>query len=167
MRKAFTLIELMISIVILSIMMVFLYKSYAELNIQNKQYDKATNKIKKIEQIKQTLFLDVSLSLSNTTVLLPQDNQHDIFFIQSTHSIHDRINPYVGYIIRDDKLYRIESLNQLKIYPIDLGIDYDIDYLGKVENFRVYFSKSVADLYLVDLTLKDMGRILIKIKSFS
>ncbi len=34
-RSAFTLIELLISISILTIMMLFLYKSYASLNISN------------------------------------------------------------------------------------------------------------------------------------
>jgi prepilin-type N-terminal cleavage/methylation domain-containing protein len=167
MRKAFTLIELMISIVILSIIMVFLYKSYAELNSQNKLYDQAANKIKKIELIKQTLFLDLSLSLKGSSVIISQDKKIDNFFCQSTHSIHDRINPYIGYIVKDNKLYRVESLKPLKNYPLPLNIDFDIDYLGEVENFRVYLSKTASSHYLVDLSLKEMGNILIKIKPFS
>jgi prepilin-type N-terminal cleavage/methylation domain-containing protein len=167
MRRAFTLIELMISIVILSIIMVFLYKSYAELNSQNKLYDQATNKIEKLELIKQTLFLDFSLSLKSTTTIITQDKKVDIVFLQSSHSIHDRINPYIGYIVKENKLYRIESLKVLQKYPIPLNINYDIDYLGEIENFRVYLSQSVPNLYLVDLSFKEMGHILIKIKSFS
>ena len=167
MRKAFTLIELMISIVILSIVMVFLYKSYAELNAQNKIYNQASEKIKKIELIKQTLFLDFSLSLKSTTTIIPQDKKVDIVFLQSSHSIHDRINPYIGYIVKENKLYRIESLKVLQKYPIPLDVDYDIDYLGEIKNFRVYLSSTVPNLYLVDLSLKDMGQVLIKIKSFS
>lgn len=141
MRKAFTLIELMISIVILSIIMVFLYKSFAELNQQNKTYDQESEKIKKSELIKQTLFLDISLSMSGSMMILPRDKKEDIVFFQSTHSIHNRINPYIGYIVKDEKLYRIESLRALKKYPIELNIDFDIDYLGEIENFRVYPAK--------------------------
>ncbi|QOP41713.1 prepilin-type N-terminal cleavage/methylation domain-containing protein [Sulfurimonas marina] len=167
MRKAFTLIELMISIVILSIIMVFLYKSYAELNGQNKIYKEATDKIEKIESIKQTIFLDLSMSFQETIVILPQDKKIDILFFQSSHSIHDRINPYIGYIVQDKKLYRIESLQVLKAYPLDSRIDFDIDYLGKVNNFRIYPSQKEDSLYLVDVSLKDLERILMKIKSFS
>ena len=46
MRKAFTLIELMISVSILSIMMIFLYKSYASVNMSNKFYEKEVELIK-------------------------------------------------------------------------------------------------------------------------
>jgi prepilin-type N-terminal cleavage/methylation domain-containing protein len=167
MRRAFTLIELMISIVILSIIMVFLYKSYAELNSQNKLYDQAANKIKKIELIKQTLFLDLSLSLKGSSVIISQDKKIDNFFCQSTHSIHDRINPYIGYIVKDNKLYRVESLKPLKNYPLPLNIDFDIDYLGEVENFRLYPAQSTKGIYLLDCSLKNLGEFFLKIKSFS
>ena len=47
-RNAFTLIELLISITILSIIMLFLYKSYADLNKTNKVYEKEVAKLEHI-----------------------------------------------------------------------------------------------------------------------
>ncbi|WP_304546054.1 prepilin-type N-terminal cleavage/methylation domain-containing protein [Sulfurimonas microaerophilic] len=167
MRKGFTLIELMVSIVILSIIMVFLYKSYAELNGQNRIYKEAVDKIEKIETIKQTVFLDLSMSFRETIMILHQDKNADILFFQSSHSIHDRIHPYIGYIVQDKKLYRIESLRALKVYPLESNVDFDVDYLGEVENFRVYQGQQDDSLYLVDISLKSLERILMKIKSFS
>ena len=167
MRKAFTLIELMISIVILSIIMVFLYKSYAELNAQNKKYEQVNNEIKKFELIKEILFLDVSLSKSKSMTIIPLDPKEDIVFFQSAHSIHDRINPYVGYIVKEKKLYRVESLRPLRNYPIESSIDFDIDALGDVENFRLYPATSSKEEYFADISFKQKQRILIKIKSFS
>ncbi|MFT7860871.1 MAG: prepilin-type N-terminal cleavage/methylation domain-containing protein [Sulfurimonas sp.] len=167
MRKAFTLIELMISVMILSIIMVFLYKSFAELNAQNKVYTQESSKIKKLEMTKEMFFLDLSLSFQDSVKIVSQDKKVDIVFFQSRHSIHKRINPYIGYIVQDHKLYRIESLKPLKNYPIESDISFDIDYLGEVKNFRLYPAKSSKELYLLDLTLKKMGSILIKIKSFS
>lgn len=167
MRKGFTLIELMISIVILSIIMVFLYKSYAELNAQNKKYEQVSSEIKKFELIKEMLFLDISLSKSKSMTIIHLDPKEDIVFFQSAHSIHDRINPYIGYIVKDQKLYRIESLRPLKSYPIESNIDFDIDLLGDVENFRLYPATSSKEEYLADISFKQKQRILIKIKSFS
>lgn len=167
MRKGFTLIELMISIVILSIIMVFLYKSYAELNAQNKKYEQVSSEIKKFELIKEMLFLDISLSKSKSMTIIHLDPKEDIVFFQSAHSIHDRINPYIGYIVKDQKLYRIESLRPLKSYPIESNIDFDIDLLGDVENFRLYPAISSKEEYLADISFKQKQPILIKIKSFS
>lgn len=167
MRKGFTLIELMISIVILSIIMVFLYKSYAELNAQNKKYEQVSSEIKKFELIKEMLFLDISLSKSKSMTIIHLDPKEDIVFFQSAHSIHDRIHPYIGYIVKDQKLYRIESLRPLKSYPIESNIDFDIDLLGDVENFRLYPAISSKEEYLADISFKQKQRILIKIKSFS
>lgn len=165
MRKAFTLIELMIAIVILSIIMVFLYKSYAELNLQNKVYETQAKEIKHLEQIKRVLFLDFALSLSKSVHILPQDPKTDIVFLQSSHSIHNRINPYVGYIVKDKRLYRIESLTALQSYPLDLGVEFDVDELGEVENFRIYQGKKDSRAFISDLLFSDKQRILMKIKS--
>ena len=57
-REAFTLIEMMISIVILSIIMTFLYQSYSAINLSNSIYAKKANNIKS-DQIKQNiLYMD-------------------------------------------------------------------------------------------------------------
>ena len=56
MRKAFTLIELMISIVILTILMLFLYKSYAALNKSNTLLSQEVQKISKIELLKEVIY---------------------------------------------------------------------------------------------------------------
>lgn len=57
MRRAFSLIELLVSIVILSLMMLFLYKSYANLNRSNIFYSDEVAKITKLQKIKRSFFL--------------------------------------------------------------------------------------------------------------
>ena len=52
-RRAFTLLELMIAISILSLMMIFLYKSYATLNISNQNLQKETVTLDKTQKIKK------------------------------------------------------------------------------------------------------------------
>jgi len=163
MRKAFTLIELMISISILSIIMLFLYKSYSELNISNSFYKEESNKLEQIEKIKKVLYLDISLAQHNSLKVVNVDKARDTLFMHSTHSLHRRINPYIVYVVNNKKLYRVESFKELKEYPFDSDARFDVDYIGEVERFRVYTSQT-QEAYLVDLVFKSQESILLKVK---
>ena len=164
-RKAFTLIELLISVSILSIMMIFLYKSYASLNSSNKFYKNELNSINNIMKKKKVIFLDFALSFYKSINILNQDSKIDIVFFQSSNSIHKRYNPYVAYIAKEDKLYRLESLKELKEYPLTQESDFVADYLGEINRFRVYKSKEKKrEIYLIDIDFKNEDDILLKIK---
>ena len=127
-KNGFTLIELLISVSILSIMIVFLYKSYASLNHSNKIYKEKSQTIKSHQIKKKVILLDFSLSVSENIKILNQDRDEDVVFFQSSHSIHKRYNPYVAYIVKDDKLYRLESLKEFKSYPLSNAASFDVDY---------------------------------------
>ncbi len=175
MRKAFTLIELLISITILSIMMLFLYKSYASLNLSNKFYKNELSQIKDEQLIKKVVFLDFSLALSHSTTILNQDKKEDAVLMQSSNSLHKMYNPYIAYIVNNSKLYRLESFKKLT-YPLNAGSDFSVDFLGEVNSFRIYKSNednttathnsSVPELYLVHIDFKKSDEeILLKIKT--
>lgn len=168
-RKGFTLIELMVSISILSIMMVFLYKSYASLNKSNSFYKGELNSIKSEKLIKRIIYMDFSLAMSNSTQVLNQTTNEDVVFLQSANSVHNRYNPYIAYLVKDKKLYRLESLKPFKEYPLDSESEFSGDYLGKVKSFRVYKNSkkegvTTSELYLVHIDFKSEDDILIKIK---
>ena len=175
-RGAFTLIEMMVSISILSIMMIFLYESYASLNKSNFFYKGEVEYIKKNSLKKQVIYLDFALAIpfkdgANKLIslnILAQDSKEDVVLFQSSNSIHDRYNPYIAYIIKDDILYRLESLKALE-YPLNNDSDFTVDNLGAVNSFRVYkSSQKVSDkksaVYLVHIDFKDENNILLKIK---
>lgn len=173
MRKAFTLIEMMISITILAIMMIFLYQSYASLNISNEVFKKATNKIKDVELKKRVIFLDFSLALhgdANATInIINQETNEDVVFMQSAHSLHKRHNPYIGYFMKNKKLYRIESLKPLREYPLGVESEFVADSLGEVNGFRVYKNQPKSDenaseAYLIHIDFKTDEDILLKTK---
>jgi len=164
-RDAFTLIELMISITILSIVMLFLYKSYASLNMSNTFYTKELNKIKAQQEIKRVLFLDLSLAIDKKIKILNQESKEDVMFIQTSNSIHRRYNPYVAYIVKESKLYRLESLKEFKEYPLSNSSEFSVDYLGEVNSFRLYESKDkTKGSYLVHIDFKNSEEILQKVK---
>ena len=168
MRKAFTLIELIISIAILSILMLFLYKSYSMLNRSNTLISKEISTLKKFELIKKIVYMDFTLSLSKSTKVLNQERDEDVVFLQTSNSIHDRVNPYVAYIVKNKKLYRLESLKPFKEYPLTSDAEYEADELGEIKSFRTYASSNKSlSLYLVHIVFKDKREILLKIKAFN
>ncbi len=164
MRRAFTLIELMISISIISIIMIFLYKSYASLNHSNSFYKKEVSNIKSQQLKKKVLYLDFSLALPKSIKILNQDKKADIIFLQSSNSMHNRYNPYVAYIFKDSKLYRLESLSMFKEYPLATDDKFSIEYFGEAESFRIYKSEDKKEAYLLHVDFKEDENILFKVK---
>lgn len=168
-KAAFTLIEMMISITILSIVMLFLYKSYASLNFSNDILKDDVAFITKFQKLKTVVYLDFSLALYDTINIQNREKNEDFVFMQSSNSIHKRYNPYIAYKQKENKLYRLESLKELSSYELAPDSEFDIDYLGEVENFRVYKSSEKEnnkdkEVYLIDIDFKQTDRVLLKVK---
>ena len=165
MRKAFTLIEMMISVVILSIIILFLYESYAALNRSNSFYKKRSHSIKNAELSKQILFLDFYLALGKSVKIINKNRDEDVVFLQTSHSLHKRINPYVAYIVKEKKLFRLESLKELKKYPFGIESDFVVDTIGEVKSFKVYKSShKESEKYLIHIDFKNLEDVLLAVK---
>ena len=163
MRKAFTLIELMISILILSLMMLFLYKSYAGLNKSNKLFSSEIEKVTQAQRMKKVLYLDITQAMQVN--VQNQSTNEDVVFLQTSHSVHNRIHPYVAYIVKEKKLYRLESLKPFGEYPLAADSEFVVDELGEVEIFRLYLSKETSkNLSLLHVLFVSKDEILLKIK---
>ena len=150
---------------ILSILMLFLYKSYAALNKSNSLLAIETIKLKKTEMIKKSIYLDFTTAISKSVKIIQQDTKEDVVFIQTKNSLHKRINPYVAYIMKEHILYRLESLKPFKEYPLGADSEFVADKLGEVKIFRTYKSHDTKnELYLVHILFKDKSEILLKMK---
>ncbi len=167
MRKAFTLIEILVAITILSVMMLFLYQSYSSLNISNRFYKDELGQITNGYLKKKVLFLDLSLAHKEKINILNQETTEDVLFMQSSNSIHKRHNPYIAYVVHDSKLYRLESAHEFKTYPLSTAEEYVADCLGEVNSFRVYAAKGEEASYLVHADFKEGEDILLKITTLS
>lgn len=164
-RSGFTLIELMVSISILSVMMIFLYQSYSSVNSSNKNLKNEIRGITDTQKLKKVIYLDFSLALHKSVKILNQDTKEDVVFFQSSNSMHKRYEPYIAYIVKEDKLYRLESLKEFQEYPLAIDSEFDVDYLGEVDSFRVYKSTNdKKELYLVHTEFKNFEDILLKVK---
>lgn len=172
MKRAFTLIEMLVSVTILSIMMLFLYQSYASLNKSNEIYKKETDTLISTDSIKKTLFLDFSLAIFNSIKVENQETYEDVVFMQTSNSKHKNYNPYIAYVLKDEKLYRLESLKPYSGYPLSIEDEFSVDLVGDVAIFRVYKNSKivdnvVSDIYLIHIQFKEKKEILFKVKALN
>ena len=167
-KKAFTLIEMMVSITILSIMILFLYKTYASFNLSNATLKKELDITMSMQKIRKTIYLDFTLAFSQSLKIQNREKNEDVVFLQTSNSIHRRYNPYVVYKVKDKKLYRLESLKQITTYELPIESEFDIDYLGEVESFRVYKSSDKKhNTYLLEVGFKGGDDVLFKVKALN
>ncbi|SFV54029.1 hypothetical protein MNB_SM-7-1002 [hydrothermal vent metagenome] len=170
-RGAFTLIEMMVAIVIFSLIVISLYKSYDALKESNQKYSKITEEMEHLWRIKRVLYLDFALTLKSNVKVLNQERNRDIVLLQTSNSIHNRFNPFVAYVVKNGVLYRLESLYKLH-YPFDTQTVADVDRIGKVKRFRIYKAlkkegQRVISYYLIDILFSDKTKILYKIRALN
>lgn len=170
-RAAFTLIEMMIAIVIFSLIVVLLYKSYDALKQSNQKYTVMTKEMEYLWRIKKMLYLDFALLIKSDVDVLNQERNEDVVLLQTSNSLHDRFYPYVAYVVKDGTLYRLESLRKLS-YPFDAGLSADVDEIAKVKRFRIYKAlkkenETAAAYYLIDIKLADGRPVLYKVRALN
>lgn len=169
-RNAFTLIEMMVSISILAMMLLFLYKSYADMHQANDIYKTKSFQASSLFTKKKTIFLDFTLADATTITIIPIDPKSDFVYFQTSHSLYGNLDPYVAYIKREEELYRIESLQSFEGYPIPSNVTYsNAESLGKIQIFRLYKKASDAnansdDAYLLHTRFETNEEILYKLK---
>lgn len=167
--KAFTLIEMMISITILSIMMLYLYKTNATLHLSNDNLKEESHNVQKLQKIKQVIYLDFLSAVhdgNSSIIVINREKNEDFVSFMSKHSIHQRVNPYLTYIVKNKKLYRLESLKQIKDFEISTEEEFELDSLGDVEIFRLYKSKeNKKNEYLLHIKFNDQQKVILKINS--
>ena len=148
-RGGFTLIEMMISITLFSVIMVFLYQAVATIDKSNRFYSKKLSDIEREQLLIKTLYLDLTLSVNNSGTIDNINYAEDRVFLQTSHVVHDHVMPYVVYFIENKHLYRVETVTQLS-YPFENNINAKIDDFGEVKKFRLYKNSTH---FLLDLKL--------------
>jgi len=140
-RRAFTLIELMVSIALTVIVVLFLYKALATQEISNKVLAKNATSLHQTDQIFELLYRDF-LESNETKIATTFSKDYNILYLATKNSLHDIPVAHVVYYVnaKDKTLVRIESA-----YPIKLPVDLEkIKYIfadpliKKITKFRVF-----------------------------
>lgn len=109
MKKSFTLLELLISISIFMILVIFLYKTIEQTKYSNNNFSKKEQKLKEFNRL-HNLFLEDIAEASNINISIDKE-KNSIVRIITNNTYH---NPYFNnityFISPSKKLLRIESL---------------------------------------------------------
>jgi len=156
MKPAFTLIEVIISLVLLSMIIVFSYKAIDGLKKSNGFYQKRFDKEVIKYKIKKELFYDIFGSFS---ISVKKGSHYDTLDIVSDNSNFGIIRPHIRYEVKDKTLYRVESPRN---FPkrVDEGflkyIKFEI-VLKNVKKFKAFVSSSGVLIRLNDM-IYEVGR---------
>ena len=140
-RKAFTLVEVIISITLLSLVLMALYKSADILRNSNlhlfKHLEKSSNALKG----SRTLYMDLMHADHNITVIT-EEKFHRLTIEHTTHSLYGQGAAKVTWLVakEDNVLLRVEGGS----YTVPLRGEQrvEIDVVSKdIEMFKVYKSK--------------------------
>ena len=139
-RKAFTLLEVLISIALLGIILPALYKSVEMLQDSNQHLFEYLEKSKKITRATQTLYLDILSSDGNITI--KKDEFSRLCMEQTKNSLYALPVAKVCWVVlkRNDTLVRIEG----NAYKLPLGSEERVEInpiMKGVELFDVYHEK--------------------------
>ncbi len=140
-RRAFTLIELMVSIALTVIVVLFLYKALATQEISNKVLTKNATSLHQTDQIFDLLYRDF-LESNETKIATTFNKDYNILYLSTRNSLHGIPFTYVIYYVnaKNKTLVRIESA-----YPIKLPVDLEkIKYIfvdplvKKITKFKIF-----------------------------
>ncbi|MEA3433796.1 MAG: prepilin-type N-terminal cleavage/methylation domain-containing protein [Campylobacterota bacterium] len=139
-RKAFTLMEVLVSIALLGIILPALYQSVDMLRDSNQHLLEYLEKAKKVSKATQTLYLDILSSDGNITI--KKDEFTRLCMEQTKNSLYALPIAKVCWVVlkKDNTLVRIEG----NAYDLPLGSEERVEIspiMKEVEVFDVYHQK--------------------------
>ena len=148
MKKAFTLIEMLVSITLFSVILVFLYQLLDTTKIHNQKYDKQVAKKLNQFDVEFVIFLDMA---NKTKIELLQEDRDgsSILQIDTKNTYHNPFYTKIAYFLtRDNELFRVESQKSIKFSNISDSLDTSyVDLVDKnIKKFKVSESKDRTTL---------------------
>jgi len=160
-RKAFSLIELIISIALLSIIIFFLYSTTSSLQKRNKIFSKKEDSIEKNEKILNLLYDDIFES----NELNISGKEYSVLDLQTKSSIFNIEYPNVTWLVsrNNNTLLRFESKLKFSQMNVDNNSYYHISKVTQgCEKFLIYQSKDKTKI-LIYIKFQDKDPIIYEI----
>lgn len=157
-KRAFSLVELIISIVLLGIIVIFLYSTVSNLEKTNKIFAANEKALSEKEKVVDLLYDDIFAANS----LELRGIEYSLASMQTSNSLYDISKPYVTWLVSREKntLLRFESTKEFKNINSQNS---DYFHISKVredcEVFKVYQSKKKENV-LIHLKFKDQEPII-------
>ncbi len=149
MRRAFTLMELMISIVLIALISLFLFGAIASSKLSNDTLLKHTKKEQLRSELFELLYRDVLEALSIQT-LETKERAFTVLQMQTDNSLYEIAAPYVTYFVnsKTNVLTRLESARKITL-PIayeDESFVMADTLLPDVNTFNVYSGRKTPSV---------------------
>lgn len=164
MKRAFTLIEVLVSVVLLGLISVFIASTISQTQNNNRLFENIVNNDKKLESLVDILYDDIYFSKSITVSGL---KKYSVLHVKSKNSIYGIDEPYIAWLVlkENNKLIRIESARKITLPIKDelkkyLFID---ETIKDCEHFTVNISKDKKRI-LTYLHVKDKKPIIFEIE---
>jgi hypothetical protein len=158
MKKSFTLLELLISITIFMIMIVFLYKTIDQTKYTNNVFSKKQDNLKETNHL-HNIFLE-DISESSTVFISTDKNKNSIIKIVTNNTFHNPNFNNVTYLVGEtNKFIRIESLevfNENDLINVGFFENAYIDVL--LENIEFFEAKGDGVNFNIFIKEKDKKR---------
>lgn len=151
-KKAFSLVELIVSILLLSIIAMFLYSTTSSLQKRNKIFAQREKLLEKDDKLLDLLYDDIFES----DELNISGNEFTILNIHTKNTLYDIDYPYVTWMVykNDNTLLRFESVLPFSKMNVDNNYLYHISKVSNdCEVFKIYQSKK-RDKVLIDIKFK-------------
>lgn len=159
MKKSFTLLELLISITLFSIIVVFSYKTIDQTKHSNTLFSDKEQALKESNHLHNVFFEDIAES-SNITIISDK-NKNSIVKIVTNNTYHNAFFNNITYLINSSKkLVRIESygvFNELDPMTLEFEANCYIDIL--LEDIEFFELQNSGVNYNFLLKQKDRDRI--------
>ncbi len=165
-KQSFTLIEVLISIALLSIIVIFLYQTLDISQKSNKFFHTKLVELTDKTSIKKILFNDIIYSYKINTPIPEDKNKNMIFSLITSNTYHNAFYTNTTYLVsKKNNLLRIESKNTFdknKLYEF-----FDTAYIdtiaSNVDKFKVI--KKIDKQYAIYLEFKDESDMMFVLKS--
>lgn len=164
-KKSFTIMEMMISIALFSIIMIFLYQALDITKDTNSYFTNKLNQFETKNNIKKLLFQDFLNSENNITITNDRDD-NTILQLNSSNLYHNPFYTNITYILsKKGNLIRCESgkkFDKNKIYDF-----VDEAYIDIVDNniskFKISHIKKYPKNYILYIQYKNHNELFLNI----